>query len=203
MSDRTEELLRRLERLEDEFERELEAGRERFKYRISQGRVIFEQGIAAEHRRLKTGLIRFLRNSPIGSLVIAPFVYGLVIPLAFLDLSVWLYQKTCFLVWGIVPVRRSDYIVIDRHHLAYLNGIQKLNCVYCSYANGLIAYVQEVAAKTEQFWCPIKHAVRVKAAHARYRHFVDYGDAEGFRDRLRQLRADITASEEGRGTEEP
>ena len=28
-------------------------------------------------------------------------------------------------------VRRSRYFVIDRHHLAYLNGIEKLNCVYC------------------------------------------------------------------------
>ena len=26
--------------------------------------------------------------------------------------------------------------------LAYLNGIEKLNCTFCSYANGLIAYVR-------------------------------------------------------------
>lgn len=195
MNEKIDELLSRVRELEDEFERELEAGRTKFNYRISQGRVIFEQGIEEEHRRLKVGLIRFLRNSPFGSLIIAPFVYGLTLPLFFLDASIWLYQKVCFSVWGIAPVNRSDYVVIDRHHLAYLNTIQKLNCVYCSYANGLIAYVREVAARTEQFWCPIKHAVRTKNAHERYARFIDYGDAEGFRARLIELRAEIARSD--------
>jgi hypothetical protein len=31
-----------------------------------------------------------------------------------------------------------------------------VNCVYCGYFNGLIAYVQEIAARTEQFWLPHK-----------------------------------------------
>ena len=75
----------------------------------------------------------------------------------------------------IAQVRRSTYIVIDRHHLAYLNAIEKVNCVYCWYANGVFAYVREVAGRTEQFWCPIRHAKRVRAPHAHYREFVDYG----------------------------
>jgi len=195
MNEKIDELLARLGKLEDEFEREFEAGRANFNYGISQGRVVFEQGITAEHRRLKVGLIRFLKNSPIGTLVIAPFVYGLILPLLFLDASIWLYQKVCFSIWGLVAVRRSDYVVIDRHHLAYLNSIQKLNCDYCSYANGLIAYVREVAARTEQFWCPIKHAVRTKGAHGRYAQFIDYGDAEGFKDRLEELRKEISRSD--------
>ena len=41
-------------------------------------------------------------------------------------------------------------MVIDRYALSYLNVIEKLNCVYCEYVNGLIAYVQEIAARTEQ-----------------------------------------------------
>jgi hypothetical protein len=194
MNEITDELLTRLRQLEDEFEREIEAGRSKFRYRIHQGQVIFEEGIAAEHRRLKVGIIRFLRGSPVASLIIAPFVYGLIIPFLFLDLSIWLYQKVCFFVWGIAPVRRSDYILFDRQHLGYLNSVQKLNCVFCSYANGLIAYVQEVAARTEQFWCPIKHAVRTKSTHQHYQRFLDYGDAEGFRDRLEELRAGIMKS---------
>jgi hypothetical protein len=195
MNEKIEGILSQLRELEDEFEQELEIGRAKFKYGIRQGRVIFEEGIADEHRRLKIGLMQFLRSSPIGTLVIAPFVYGLTLPLFFLDVSIWLYQRVCFSVWGMAPVRRSDYVVIDRHHLAYLNSIQKLNCVYCSYANGLIAYVGEVAARTEQFWCPIKHAVRTKGAHKRYTRFIDYGDAEGFRAQLQELRAEIAKSE--------
>jgi hypothetical protein len=62
-----------------------------------------------------------------------------------------------------------------------LNALEKLNCVYCSYANGLIAYVREIAGRTEQYWCPIKHARRVIGAHPHYAQFQDYGDAAAFR----------------------
>ena len=44
------------------------------------------------------------------------------------------------------------------------------------------------AGRTEQCWCPIRHSQRVRAQHAEYRHFVDYGDAEGYRRRLIALR---------------
>jgi hypothetical protein len=88
-------------------------------------------------------------------------------------------------------VRRSQYIVIDRHHVAYLNAIEKLNCVYCGYANGVFAYVREIAGRTEQYWCPIRHAKRVRAPHRHYRRFVDYGDAEGYRRRLLPLRDEL------------
>ena len=66
-------------------------------------------------------------------------------------------------------------------HLAYLNALEKLNCAYCSYANGVIAFTREVAGRTERYWCPIKHARRVLGAHPHYSEFVDYGDAEAFR----------------------
>jgi hypothetical protein len=33
-----------------------------------------------------------------------------------------------------VPRRR--YFAVDRHKLAHLNGIEKVNCTFCSYANG-------------------------------------------------------------------
>jgi hypothetical protein len=104
--------------------------------------------------------------------------------LVLLDLSVTIYQAVCFPAYGIEKVHRKDYLVFDRHHLAYLNALEKLNCAYCSYANGLIAYVREIAARTEQYWCPIKHARRVIGAHPHYSRFEDFGDAEGYRKRL-------------------
>jgi hypothetical protein len=85
-------------------------------------------------------------------------------------------------------VPRRPYFTVDRHKLAYLNGIEKLNCTFCSYANGLIAYVREVAARTEQYWCPIKHARAIPAPHQRYHAFLDYGDAPGYRKKLPALR---------------
>jgi hypothetical protein len=49
--------------------------------------------------------------------------------------------------------------------------------------------LREITARTEEYWCPIKHAQRVLAAHAHYSEFADYGDAEGYRrlqDKLRE-----------------
>jgi len=189
-----DDLLERLGRLEEEFEQKIEAQRALFRYQLEKGRVVFEQGVLAEHRQIKTGLFRFLRDSTAGGLLLSPFVYFLIFPLLLLDLSVWLYQLVCFSVWGIGRVRRADYIRLDRRHLAYLNAIEKLNCVYCGYANGLIAYVQEVAGRTEQYWCPIKHALRARSAHRRYRNFLEYGDADGFRARLEEFRAQLRKS---------
>lgn len=87
--------------------------------------------------------------------------------------------------------------MIDRHHLAYLNSIEKLNCVYCGYANGLLAYAREIVARTEQYWCPIKHAHKLLGTHDRYARFVDYGDAEDFHVDQQRLRAEL-AEEQSR-----
>lgn len=191
-----DDLLERLRQLEEDFERQIDAQRAAFRYRLTKGRVIFENSVIAEHREIKTSIVKFLRDSTAGGLLISPFVYVLLVPLLLMDLCVWLFQRTCFSIWGIEPVPRSDFIVLDRRHLAYLNGIEKLNCLYCGYANGLIAYVQEIAARTEQYWCPIKHAIRTKAAHQRYRQFLDYGDADGFRSRLEEFREQVRISKD-------
>lgn len=107
-----------------------------------------------------------------------------------LDLFVSTYQFICFPVYGIPKVRRSNYMVFDRYHLAYLNMLEKLNCSYCSYGNGVIAYAREIASRTEQYWCPIKHARRLIGAHPRYALFADYGSAEGFRNATQSFHVD-------------
>jgi hypothetical protein len=81
----------------------------------------------------------------------APIIYAVLIPFVLLDLFVSLYRFTCFPVFGIPAVRRGDYIVFDRGHLAYLNLIEKINRSYCSCAHGLIAYVWEFTSINEQF----------------------------------------------------
>jgi hypothetical protein len=72
--------------------------------------------------------------------------------------------------------------------LSYLNALEKLNCVYCGYANGTLAYAREIAARTEQFWCPIKHARRVGGVHLRGERFFEFGDAEAYRQGLQRIR---------------
>jgi len=63
--------------------------------------------------------------------------------------------------------------------------------VYCGYFNGLIAYTHEIAGRTEQYWCPIKHARRTSGFHSRYSRFLEYGDAQGYREELYTVRHDF------------
>jgi hypothetical protein len=123
--------------------------------------------------------------------ITAPVIYSLIIPFVILDIWVSLYQAICFRVYGIQQVKRGKYLIFDRSALQYLNALEKLNCAYCSYCNGVAAYVREVAARTEQYWCPIKHAKRVVGAHPRYALFQDYGDGEHYRERVKLLREQL------------
>jgi hypothetical protein len=191
MTKRTDELLEQIALLEREFEDELNRARAELRYRIVAGRVRFGREVRVLHQRAKQGIPRFLRESSILNLLTAPIIYSMIVPVGLLDLWITLYQAACFPAYGIARVRCSTYIVIDRQHLAYLNAIEKVNCVYCSYANGVFAYVREIAGRTEQYWCPIRHARRVRAPHTHYRHFVDYGDADGYHRRLIALRHDL------------
>ena len=133
----------------------------------------------------------FIRQSSPLNLLTAPIIYSLIAPIALLDLWITIYQALCFPVYGIARVHRSTYIVIDRQHLGYLNAIEKVNCVYCAYANGVFAYVREVAGRTEQYWCPIRHVKRVRAPHTHYHEFVAFGDAQGYHRELPLLRAKL------------
>jgi len=139
----------------------------------------------------KPGLLRFLLDSAPSSILVVPAVYSVGLPLAVLDLWTTAFQWMFFPLLGIARVRRRDYFAIDRHRLGYLNAIEKAHCLYCSYANGLIGYVREIAARTEQYACPIKHGRPVTAPHDRYRLFVEYGDAEGYRRELEGLRQSL------------
>jgi hypothetical protein len=198
MLSRIDDLLEHIAALERELEVELHQARVKWQYRIDAGRVRFERDVRAAHRRFKQGIPRFLRESHLLSVATAPFIYSMILPIALLDVWVSVYQAICFRAYGVARVKRSAYVVIDRQHLAYLNWIEKLNCVYCGYANGVFAYVREIAGRTEQYWCPIRHARRVITPHAHYRQFVDYGDAEGYRRRLVRLRSDLQHEPGGR-----
>jgi len=120
--------------------------------------------------------------------ITAPVVYSLLLPFALIDAWVTMYQAVCFRAWGIARVSRKAYFASDRHRLGYLNVLERLNCLYCSYANGVIAYVREIASRTEQYWCPIRHARHTPDPHARYAAFTGYGDAAAYRTALPSLR---------------
>ena len=180
-------LTEKLRLLEAELEAEIAQRRADLHFGLERGRAVFEEEILRRHRELRTRLSTYILNAHPLVVITAPVIYALIVPLVLLDLFVTIYQAVCFPVYGIPKARRSDYLIFDRHHLAYLNALEKLNCAYCSYANGLIAYVREIAGRTEQYWCPIKHARRAVGAHPHYARFEDYGDADGYRKWLEQL----------------
>jgi hypothetical protein len=193
-------LLDRIKMLESELDAEMAKQRAKLQIGLERGRIVFEQELLRRHRELQVSLVRYVAHARLLVVITAPAIYAVIVPLVLLDLFVSLYQAVCFPVYGIAKVRRGDYLVFDRHHLAYLNALEKLNCAYCSYANGLIAYVREIASRTEEYWCPIKHARRTMGAHARYAGFEDYGDAESFR---RELAAHRTSLGRSLGDEPP
>ena len=160
-------------------------------YELRNGNVRFSKEIKQEHRRLKTSLLRYVLQSRVLAVLTAPFIYAVIIPFVLLDLFVSVYQAVCFPVYGIPKARRRDYIAIDRNKLRYLNALEGLNCMYCSYGNGVLAYVVEIAGRTEQHWCPIKHARRVQNTHDRYSHFLPYGDAHAYREEIDKVRCDF------------
>jgi hypothetical protein len=143
------------------------------------------------HRQYRQPLWRYVLSGEIATVATAPLIYSMGVPFALLDAWLSFYQAVCFPAWGVARVRRRDYFAIDRHKLAYLNGLEKAHCLYCSYVNGLIAYAGEVAARTEQYWCPIRHARRTRRPHARAEAFVPYGDAAAYRASLPSLRAGL------------
>lgn len=160
-------------------------------YELRNGKVWFSKEIKRDHRRLKTSLVRYFLHSRILAILAAPFIYAVIIPFVLLDLFVSVYQAVCFPVYGIPKARRRDYIAIDRNKLRYLNALEGFNCMYCSYGNGVLAYAVEIAGRTEQHWCPIKHARRVQNTHDRYSHFFPYGDAHAYREEIDKVRCDF------------
>ena len=194
MSKAIEEILDKISELEDKLEKELE--KEKIEFKINGKKVCFNKDIVKEQKKYAQDLLTYLKNSKILFILTAPIIYALIIPAIILDISVWIYQSINFKVYKIKPVKRSDYIVLDRGYLPYLNIIEKINCLYCGYFNGLIAYVAEVAARTEQYWCPIKHARKIAYRHSRYNRFFPYGDAKAFREKLDKLREELARLEE-------
>ncbi len=191
-----DELIIELRDLEAEIQAVYDQKRERIHFVVESGRVRFSEAVTEQQRLRKIGLPTYLTHAHPLNILVSPVIYSGWIPLALLDGFISAYQAICFPIYKITKVKRSEYVVLDRGDLPYLNPIQKFNCFYCGYANGVVAYAREIAARTEQYWCPIKHSRRILAAHERYPRFFEYGDAEAFRAGLKHLQRELLLAEE-------
>ncbi len=190
MNERVEEL----QALISECQAQLEEEYERLRAEFAQQREELAHRFLSVQRRYKIGLWQYLTGSRLTVVLTAPLVYSGWFVFAALDIFVSLFQAVCFPIYGIPRVQRSEYLVFDRADLPYLNLIEKFNCLYCSYGNGVTGYAREVSARTEQYWCPIKHTRRLKDAHRNYPLFFEHGDGQAFRSGLERLRKQYTAN---------
>jgi hypothetical protein len=188
MNDHIKDLLAQMAALEAQLHTAVHDQESRMFFQIKGKRVEFERSVRDAQRQLKTGFFRWLVTNRPQNLITGPLIYGMVIPLLLMDAFVSFYQCACFPIYGISKVRRADYFVFDRHQLAYLNFIEKFHCTYCEYGNGLMSYMTEILARTEEYFCPIKHAHKIIGTHKRYHRFLAYGEANAYEKKLEEYR---------------
>lgn len=124
------------------------------------------------------------------NLLSTPFIFGIAIPIIILDVAIEIYHRVSFYLYGLEYVKRSEYIkVMDRAKLQYLNPFRKIFCMYCGYVNGVFAFWVEIGARTEKYWCGIKHErdshFKESKSHV---EFAEYRDEEDFNKRYKHCK---------------
>ena len=180
MQSKITELLQKFEALRHDLEKEYDRVTKEYGYTIDKKKVIFLEEFSRKNKRFREGFFRMVFNAPIRHILSMPFIYVMIVPAMLLDIFLIIYQYTAFPLYRIPRVLRRDYFVYERRFLDYLNWIQKINCLYCSYMNGLFAYALEIGARTERYWCPLKVTHHPKFTHAWYNDFADYWNPEGW-----------------------
>jgi hypothetical protein len=155
MDSRINEIVLQMKTLENELMDELKKKQDEFFYTLEDKKVKFEESVVKEGRAKVVSSIKYLSSFPVLVILTIPFIWSMMIPALIADIFVTIYQVVCFPIFKIPKVKRKDYIIIDRYNLFYLDRVEKINCWYCEYFNGVIGYTREIAARSEQFWCPI------------------------------------------------
>ncbi len=188
MNEKMQDLLSQIAALEEQLAQAIHEQESRIIFHIKGKRVEFDKDVRDTHAKLKRKFFHWLVTDRPQNLITGPIIYFMVIPMTLLDITVSAYQAFSFPIYRIAKVRRKDYIVFDRHQLGYLNFYERLHCEYCAYATGLLAYATEVVARTEQYFCPIKHARKILGTHSRYTQFLAYGQAQDYHKNLEKFR---------------
>lgn len=172
------EILQKIEALNSDLREEYERLSEKYWFSFNKKKVIFLEEFRRRNKTFKFPTWKYVIPTNFRHFLSIPFIYGMIIPTIFLDIFLTVYQWTVFFLYRIPRVKRSDFIIYDRRFLDYLNLVQKINCLYCSYVNWVFAYAVEIGARTERYWCPIKAAHKPRFSHGWYQDFADYGNPE-------------------------
>lgn len=101
--------------------------------------------------------VRVSRANRVMAFIAAISCYICIIPLLILDIFLWQFQNIYFRIMEIPLILRRKYVILDRYKLGKLTFWQRLNCFYCEYANGVVAYAKAVVNQMELYSCAIKH----------------------------------------------
>ncbi len=181
MKSKINKILEDIKFKKDELLKEYEILREKYDFEYIRWKIVFSSKKKEENKKFKLGSLRYILGSEIRHIISMPFIYSIIIPAVILDIFLFIFQNICFRLYWIPLVKRSDFISTERKYLDYLNWIEKINCLYCSYVNGIFSFAVEIWWRTEKYWCPIKHAKKNNTFHNWQDHFADYWDAEWFK----------------------
>jgi len=188
MNDKIKEIIEEIEAMKIKLGEEIAHQEKDISYEIQNGYVRFEKEVFNRQKENMKNLLAWFRDIPLLHLLVSPLVYGMLIPAILFDIILFIYQQVIFRIFKFKFIKRSDYILFDRQYLGYLNSIEKLNCLYCSYFNGLMQYAAAIAGRTELYFCPIKHAKKVAYQHEYSDEFFSYGDEDKYQKKLEALR---------------
>ncbi len=174
MPSKINDILKRMEELKSQLQAEYDALMERYDYAFENRKVVFSEKAKNLQKGLRESIPHYLLSAEVRNILSAPFIYVMIVPAVVLDLFLTMFQYTAFPLYGIERVKRGDHIIFDRRFLGYLNWIEKANCLYCSYVNGLFSYATEIGGRTERYWCPIKYAIKLEQTHRHYADFADF-----------------------------
>jgi hypothetical protein len=184
MKSTIKDILEKIESLNNDLRDEYDRVSKKYGFSLEKRKVIFVDEMRKRNKSMKLPKWRFpLSMMNIRQIIAIPFILGMIVPAIFLDICITIYHTVAFPLYGIPRVKRYEYIIFDRRFLDYLNIIQKVQCLYCSYVNGLFAYAVEIAARTERYWCPLKAAHKPKFSHGWYKDFADYGNPEEWKEK--------------------
>jgi hypothetical protein len=191
MSDKIRKMMEEMESMKEKLREELAQEEKHINYEIKNGYITFEKEVLEKQKENMKNLLSWFGEIPLLHLLSAPIIYGLIIPAIFLDIILFIYQQVIFRIYKFESIKRSEYVIFDRQYLGYLNVIEKMNCMYCSYFNGLMHYASAIASRTELYFCPIKHAKNIAYGHEYYDLFLSYGNGEKYQENLKKLREDL------------
>ncbi|OGH88142.1 MAG: hypothetical protein A3J93_00155 [Candidatus Magasanikbacteria bacterium RIFOXYC2_FULL_42_28] len=189
MNENIKEILEKISNLNKELSAKYAQLAEKYGFHFANKKVVFLEEFRKRNLKFRIPVWKYVFPRNFRHLLSLPFIYMMIVPVVILDIFITIYHTVAFPLYHIPKVKRGDFIVYDRKFLDYLNIIQKVHCIYCTYVNGLFAYAVEIAGRTERYWCPIKSAHKPKFHHGWYSEFADYGSPEEWKEKFNDEKA--------------